>query len=93
MSVKLNPTLEKHVIDHVAQRAHYASADAFVEQAVQSLLESDRAEFVEIEDVRRRIASGEREIEAGEFVEYQESTLGELARDIHARGLGRLRHT
>ncbi len=50
------------------------------------------AEEVEMNDaIRRRIQIGEREIDAGQYAEYEESTLSQLAREIHERGLRRLR--
>jgi Arc/MetJ-type ribon-helix-helix transcriptional regulator len=39
MIVKLSPTLEKRLAEHVSQRPEYASEDAFVELAVRSLLD------------------------------------------------------
>jgi len=91
MNVKLRPETEQRVADHVSRQRHYASADAFVEQAVQSLLDADEAEVAATEEIRRRIQVGEREIDAGQYVEYDESTIGQLARDVHERGLRRLR--
>lgn len=91
MNVKLRPETEQRVADLVSRQRHYASADAFVEQAVQSLLEGDEAELAMGDEIRRRIQIGEREIDAGKYVEYDESTIGQLARDVHERGVRRLR--
>jgi len=91
MNVKLRPETEQRVADHVSRQRHYASADAFVEQAVQSLLDADEVEAAASDEIRRRIQVGEEEIDAGQYVEYDETTIDQLARDIHARGLQRLR--
>lgn len=91
MNVKLSPETEQRVADHVSRQRHYSSADAFVELAVRSPFDDDEAELAMSDEIRRRIQAGEREIDDGRFVEYDESAIGQLARDVHERGLQRLR--
>jgi putative addiction module CopG family antidote len=85
MTITLSPELEKLVLDKV-NRGEYQSADAVIEEALQRLLEED----ANLNEIRERVETAEREIERGDFVEYDESNLNELARDVHQRGLKRL---
>jgi Arc/MetJ-type ribon-helix-helix transcriptional regulator len=90
MNVKLKPSLEKRVATRVA-RGRYESAEALVEQAVEQLIEGDEAEEACRADIQRRVAAANDEIDRGDFVEYDASTIHKLARDVHERGLKRLR--
>ena len=85
MTIILPPELERLVLEKV-NRGEYESADALVEEALQRLIEDDanRSEILE------RIEAAEGEIDRGEFVEYDESNVQDLARDVHERGLKRL---
>jgi Arc/MetJ-type ribon-helix-helix transcriptional regulator len=90
MNVKLSPSLEKRLAEHLARDGRYASADAFVEQAVEAQMAADALDG-ELEEIRERIRIADREVEAGEFVEHSASEVTQLARDVHERGMKRLR--
>jgi hypothetical protein len=51
MIVKLSPTLEKRIAEHVAQRPEHGSEQAFVELAVQSLLDYENFDQQRLESV------------------------------------------
>jgi putative addiction module CopG family antidote len=88
MNVSLNPELERLVRERV-ERGDYESADALVQQAVQSLIGDDDYEDAQIADIRRRVQTAETEIDQGQVAEYDENTVGNLAQDVHRRGLER----
>ena len=90
MEVKLKPSLERRVAERV-ERGGYESAEALVEQAVEQLIEGDEAEEVCLADILRRVTAANDEINRGEFVEYDASNIGKLAKDVQERGLKRLR--
>ena len=89
MNVVLSPELEKLVREKV-ERGEYVSADALVLQAVKRLLEEEREEDGDLEETLARVDLAEAEIDGGEYVEYDEPTIQDLARDIHQRGMKRL---
>ena len=84
MKIALKPELEKLVRERV-ERGDYESADELVEIAVAQLIEDDDLE--DASQIRLRIAAADGKIEAGQFVDYDAETIGDLARDVHARGL------
>jgi len=85
VTITLPPELEKLVLDKV-NRGEYESADSLFEEAVQRLIEEDANR----NEIRERVETAESEINRGEFMEYDESNVHELARDVHERGLKRL---
>jgi putative addiction module CopG family antidote len=89
MTITLTPELEKLVKEEVA-RGEYDSADAFVGEAVQRLVEETREEDAHLDEIRARIQVAEAEIDRGDYLEYDEETIHELAKDVHARGLKKL---
>ena len=89
MTITLTPELEKLVKEKV-DRGAYDSAEAFVGEAVQRLIEEERAEDAHLDEIRAHVDAGDSEIERGEYFEYDESTIAELARDVHERGLKKL---
>jgi len=88
MNITLRPELEKLVADKV-KRGDYDTPEALVDYAVQRLLEEEEEE-AHLEEVRARTQAADAEIDRGEFVEYDERTIRNLAKDIHERGLKRL---
>ncbi len=86
MDVTLKPELEQVVSERV-KRGEYENADAFVQHAIQRLIEEDDAEDAQVEDIRLRVEAGEAEIDRGEFVEFDAETVPNLAEDVHKRGL------
>jgi len=89
MNITLTPELEQLVQTKVA-RGEYDSADTFVTEAVQRLIDEEGREDADLGEIRARIKGAETEIDCRECVEYDETTIHELARDIHDRGLKRL---
>jgi hypothetical protein len=57
---------------------------------VQSLIDEQGQENSQRDEVRTKIEVAEGEIDAGEYFEYDENTVHELAKDVHKRGLKRL---
>ena len=89
MSITLTPELEQRV-QEIVGRGAYDSANALVEEAVQRLIEQDNEEEACLNEIRARVEAREAELDRGEFVEFDESHICELARDVHERGLRKL---
>ena len=88
-TITLTSKLEKLIQKKIA-RGEYESADALVGEAVLRLIEEEKEEDRHRDEIRGRIEAAEAEIDRGEYVEYDESTIHKLASDIHERGLKRL---
>lgn len=93
-AVHLDPEL-KRAIDARVERGDYPSAQALVESAVWQLLQSepDKEDEEDLEDIRRRIAIAEAEIDSGNFIELTADDLPAFAKQIHERGLKILRRS
>jgi putative addiction module CopG family antidote len=89
MTITLTPELEKLVQEKV-DRGEYDSVDAFVGEAVKRLIEEEKEEDANGDEIRARIQAAEAEVGRGEYVEYDEHKIHELARDVHERGLKKL---
>ena len=89
MTITLTLELEKLVQEKV-DRGEYDSADAFVGEAVQRLIEDEKDEDAHRDEIRERIQTAEAEIDSGEYVEYDDDRIHELAKDVHERGLKKL---
>jgi antitoxin ParD1/3/4 len=89
MNITLTPELEQLVQTKVA-RGEYESADTFVREAVQLLIDEESKEDADCGEIRARIEAAETEIDRGEFIEYDETTLHQLGKGIRDRGLKRL---
>ena len=63
---------------------------AFVGEAVQRLIEEEREEDAHLDEIRAQVDAADAEIDRGEYVENDENTIVELARDTHERGLKKL---
>ena len=90
MNVKLKPTLERRIVAPVSGGG-YKSGEALVHTAIKQLIDSDEMEEACGTDIRRRLVAADREIDRGDFVEYDASTVQNLAKDVHKKGLRRLR--
>jgi putative addiction module CopG family antidote len=86
MTITLPPELEKLVKEKIA-RGEYDSADAFVGEAVQRLVDEERHEDAHRDEILPRIEAAEAEIDRGDYQEYDEDAIHELAKDVHERGL------
>jgi hypothetical protein len=51
------------------------------------MIEEEREEDAHLDEIRAQVYVADAEIDRGEYVEYDENTIVELARDVHARGL------
>ena len=89
MTITLTPELEKLVKEKIAG-GEYDSADAFVGEAVQRLVDEEKEEDTHRDEILARIQAAEAEIDRGDYREYDEETIHELAKDVHERGLKKL---
>ena len=89
MTITLNPKLEKLIAQRVS-RGDYASADALVQQAIESLIEVDLAADLKRDEILASVDRADSEIDRGEFTEFDEDSIKGPAREIHQRGLKRL---
>jgi Arc/MetJ-type ribon-helix-helix transcriptional regulator len=86
MKITLTPELEQLVQTKVA-RGEYGSADIFVSEAVQRLIDDESGEEADHGEIRARIEAAEAEIDGAECIEYNETTIQELVNGVHDRGL------
>ena len=84
MNVSLTPELEQLVHEKV-KTGMYQTASEVVREALRLLKERDS-----FEALRREVREGFAQIERGEYEEYDEQTIRNLAADIKARGMKRL---
>ena len=89
MTITLTPELEKLVREKIAG-GEYDSADAFVGEAVHRLVDEEKEEDTHRDEILARIQAAEAEIDRGNYREYDEETIHELAKDVHERGLKKL---
>ncbi|HYL77624.1 MAG TPA: hypothetical protein VEU96_25645 [Bryobacteraceae bacterium] len=89
MTITLTPELEKLVREKVA-RGEYDSADAFIGEAVQRFVDAEMDEDAHQAEILSRVEAAEAEIDRGDYLEYDEETIHQLARDVHERGLKKL---
>lgn len=85
MNISLSPELEQLVSDKV-KTGMYQTASEVVREGLGLLRERDHR----LEALRREVRSGFEEIDRGEFTEYDESDIKQLAEDVNARGRKRL---
>lgn len=88
MEVTLTPELEKLIEDHVTS-GRYPSAGEVVRDALRLFMRDP--EPVALEALRREIRAGIEELDRGDFTEYDEDSIKDLAHDVKTRGLARLR--
>jgi len=86
MNITLTPELEQLVQTKVA-RGEYDSAETFVSEAVQRLIDEESIEAADHGEIRARIEAAEAEIDGGGCIEYDETTIHELVNGVHDRGL------
>ena len=86
MNVLLKPELEEFIQEQVTAGG-YASASEVVEQAL--LLMQEQSQFVP-EDLDQELQVGVDALDAGDYEEYDESSMADLAASIAARGRAQL---
>src|SRR5260370_41845837 len=89
MTITLTPELENVVKEKIAP-GEYDSAEAFVGEAVQRLVDEEKEEDAHRDEILARIQAAEAEIDRGDYREYDEETIHELAKNVHERGLKNL---
>jgi antitoxin ParD1/3/4 len=82
MNVSLTPELEKLVAEKVAT-GMYQTASEVVREALRLLHARDRSR---LEALRNEVQAGFREIEHGEFIEYDDNAMAPLAAAVKRRG-------
>src|SRR5258708_8422828 len=82
MTITLTPELEKLVKEKIAG-GEYDSADAFVGEAVQRLVDEEKEEDAHRDEILARIQAAEAEIDRGDYREYDEETIHKLPQHIH----------
>jgi putative addiction module CopG family antidote len=86
MTIELPQEIEELVRSRVG-RGDYASPERLVREAVERLLDLDEDERQEL---RQAVDEGLRDIERGDYSEYDEHTIKDLAKDVHQRGIERI---
>ena len=86
MTIELPRELEELVRSRIG-RGDYSSPEGLVREAVERLLGQDEDER---EELQQAVAEGLRDIERGDYAEYDEHTIKDLASDVHERGLRRI---
>jgi antitoxin ParD1/3/4 len=85
MNISLTPELEQLVNDKV-KTGLYQTASEVVREGLRLLRERDQR----VEALRRDVRAGFEAVERGEFSDYEESNIKELADRVKARGRKRL---
>ena len=85
MNISLTPELERLVNDKVSTGL-YQTASEVVRDGLRLLRERDQR----MEALRRDVRAGFEAVERGEFTDYDEGNIKELARRVQARGRKRL---
>jgi Arc/MetJ-type ribon-helix-helix transcriptional regulator len=87
----LNLTLPPDLEAYLRRRAgEYPSAEEYLRDLIQRERD-DRAEYeIKLAGLRAELDIGIRQLENGEFTEYDEQTIGNLADEICAKGRSRL---
>ena len=89
MNVSLTPELESLVNEKV-QTGMYQTASEVVREALRLLKEHDEAKLRELSDMTR---VGIDQLERGEYIEYGETNVKDLAAAVKDRGRRRLART
>ena len=84
MDAPLTPRIEQ-LINERLQRGSYKSASEVIERAFDALEEREQAQAV-----RRDLDEADEQLDRGEFTEYDEAGIRDLAKQVKARGLARL---
>ena len=89
MNVSLTPELEKLVSDKV-DSGMYQTASEVIREALRSLQQRDRLRERELQTIREKIDRGLEQLEHGQFTEYDETTVENLAEEVKTQGRQRL---
>jgi antitoxin ParD1/3/4 len=81
MGLSLSPEIE-HLVEQQIASGKYHTTDEVLAEALRALTERD----AEIADLRRELQIGIDELDRGEFEEFDESNIHELAEGVKKRG-------
>ena len=84
MNTQLTPKIEQ-LINERLQRGSYKSATEVIEDAFEAL--SERENF---QAIRAELDHADEQLERGEYTEYDENTIQDLAERVKTRGRARL---
>ncbi len=85
MNISLTPELDQFVNDKV-KTGMYQTASEVIREGLRLLRERDQR----VEALRRDVRAGFEAVERGEFTDYDENNINELADRVKARGRKRL---
>ena len=85
MNVSLTPELEK-LINEKLQSGQYQNAAEVIEEALRALQEREETERRKLEELRRSLQDASEQIDRGEYSQYDERTVKNLAEDVKATG-------
>ncbi len=84
MNISLSPELEAYV-RHKMASGGYVSASEVVREALRLLEEQDKFRAMKLEELRKDIAIGVKQLDRGEFVEFTDDTLKQLLAEVRAK--------
>jgi Arc/MetJ-type ribon-helix-helix transcriptional regulator len=87
MNIRISPILNQQIQESV-QRGDFASTDDLVNTALSKFIQNNNEQRTEL---TRAIDEGIKDLENGNYIEYDEQSITKLSKDIHERGLRRLR--
>jgi len=89
MKLKLGDKFERF-IDQKVRSGEYLSSEEVIRDALRLLQEKDQLRQLRVENLRREIEEGYRDVEAGRVSTYTEQTLPQLLEKIQRAGKARL---
>ena len=89
MNVSLTPQLEAMIQEKVATGL-YNSASEVIREALRLLEERDRINHIRFEELRKQVKRGIKQLEHGDWQEYDDESLGRFFEGINTRGRKRL---
>ena len=84
MNAQLSPKIDQFINERL-QRGTYQSAVEVIEDALEALSEKEN-----FQAIRSEVDHADDQLGQGEFTEYDETTIQDLAGRVKARGLARL---
>lgn len=85
MKISLNPELEQLVTDKV-NTGMYQTASDVIREGLRLLQERDER----LQALRQGVGAGLEAVERGEYTDFDEATMGDLAERVKDRGLQRI---
>jgi Arc/MetJ-type ribon-helix-helix transcriptional regulator len=87
MAIVLSPDVERQ-IEELVRSGRFPSADEFVRRSVEHYSEQDRwiKELANREDIRQQVEEGARDLEEGNYTDYDEAGLKAFFEQIKREG-------